>query len=75
MLLRSSYLVLVSALMMASCTASNPGSGSLSSAANPNTPGATGQTVVPGSHSSMTGSNRLHPDWADAATDAGAGRR
>jgi hypothetical protein len=74
---RSRYLVLVLALMMDSCAGSNIDSSAngSSAATDPNVPGATGRTIVIGSHSSMAGSNRLHPDWADAATDAGAGRR
>jgi hypothetical protein len=43
-----------------------------SAAANPNVPGATGQTVVPGSTSSMASSGRVQPNPNKASTDAGA---
>lgn len=59
------------ALSVASCTVSQLGSAAPS---DPNVPGATGRTVVVGSHSSMAGSNRIHPDWAAAGVDAGAMR-
>jgi hypothetical protein len=57
-------LVVAAGLVTASCTATAP----TADAMNPNVPGATGRTVVIGSHSSMAGSNRVHPDWSDAAT-------
>ncbi|HEY4173045.1 MAG TPA: hypothetical protein VGM42_08445 [Rhodopila sp.] len=41
---------------------------------NPNVLGATGQTIVIGSSSSMAGSDRVHPNWADASTNAYTGR-
>jgi hypothetical protein len=44
-----------------------------SAATDPNVPGATGQTVVPGSSSSMAGSHRVDPSPNSAATDAGGG--
>ena len=40
-------------------------------AANPNVPGATGQTVVPGSKSSIAGAAGVHPDPKSATTSAG----
>jgi hypothetical protein len=63
-------LIVAAALVTASCTAAAP----MADATNPNVPGATGRTVVIGSHSSMTGSNRVHPDWADASTNVFPGR-
>jgi hypothetical protein len=42
-------------------------------ATNPNMPGATGQTVVKGSGSSMADSNRIAPNPNSAATSAGGG--
>lgn len=53
----------------ASTTTNQSGS---SAATNPNVPGATGRTVVPGSNSSMAGSGRVHPDPNKASTSAGA---
>jgi hypothetical protein len=44
-----------------------------SAAKDPNVPGATGQTVVPGSGSSMAGSHRVDPNPNSAATTAGGG--
>jgi hypothetical protein len=40
---------------------------------NPNVPGATGQTVVKGSGSSMAGSDRINPNPNSAATTVGGG--
>lgn len=42
-------------------------------ATNPNVPGATGQTVVKGSDSSMADSNRIAPNPNSAATTATGG--
>lgn len=42
-----------------------------SAATDPHTPGATGQTVVPGSGSSMAGSHRVEPNPNSASTTAG----
>jgi hypothetical protein len=42
-------------------------------AMNPNVPGATGQTVVKGSGSSMAGSDRINPNPNSAATTVGGG--
>ena len=42
------------------------------SATNPNVPGATGQTVVPGSNSSMADSNRVQPNPNNATTSSGS---
>jgi hypothetical protein len=47
---------------------SSPNMNSSSAATDPNVPGATGQTVVKGSTSSMAGSNRVNPDPNAAAT-------
>ncbi len=47
------------------------GKSSDSAAANPNMPGATGKTVVPGSNSSIAGADGVHPDPKAAATSAG----
>jgi hypothetical protein len=44
-----------------------------SAATNPNVPGATGRTVVPGSNSSMAGSGRVHPDPNKESTTAADG--
>jgi hypothetical protein len=59
--------VIVSAL--AACTAPT------GDPTDPNVLGATGRTIVIGSGSSMAGSNRVHPDWNDASTDAFLGNR
>jgi hypothetical protein len=63
-------LVVAAALAAVSCTPAAP----TADAMNPNVPGATGRTVVIGSHSSMAGSNRVHPDWGDASTNVFPGR-
>ena len=42
---------------------------------DPNVLGATGRTIVIGSGSSMAGSDRVHPDWNDASTNAFTGGR
>jgi hypothetical protein len=65
MLLQSRILLLAVALMTASCTA--PGTTGSAAARDPNVLGATGETIVVGSHSSMAGSDRVHPDWSSAA--------
>jgi hypothetical protein len=44
-----------------------------SAATDPHVPGATGQTVVQGSGSSMAGSHRVEPNPNAASTTAGAG--
>jgi hypothetical protein len=49
----------------------SPQMNSSSAATDPHVPGATGQTVVPGSSSSMAGSRRVDPNPNSAATDAG----
>jgi hypothetical protein len=49
----------------------SPRMNSSSAATDPHVPGATGQTVVPGSSSSMAGSRRVDPNPNSAATDAG----
>jgi hypothetical protein len=51
----------------------SPRMDSSSAATNPNVPGATGQTVVPGSSSSMAGSHRVVPNPDSAATTASGG--
>jgi hypothetical protein len=48
----------------------SPQMNSSSAAKDPRVPGATGQTVVPGSSSSMAGSQRVAPNPNSAATDA-----
>jgi hypothetical protein len=51
----------------------NPRMDSSSAATDPHVPGATGQTVVPGSGSSMAGSHRVAPDPNSASTTGNAG--
>ena len=51
----------------------SPQMNSSSAATDPHVPGATSQTVVPGSGSSMAGSHRVDPNPKRAATDVGAG--
>jgi hypothetical protein len=51
----------------------SPRMDSSSAATNPHVPGATGQTVVPGSSSSMAGSHRVDPNPNSASTTAGGG--
>jgi hypothetical protein len=51
----------------------SPNMNSSSAATDPNVPGATGQTVVKGSTSSMAGSGRVHPDPNAAATSVTGG--
>jgi hypothetical protein len=51
----------------------SPRMDSSSAAKDPHVPGATGQTVVPGSGSSMAGSHRVDPNPNAAATTAGGG--
>jgi hypothetical protein len=46
---------------------------SSSAATDPHVPGATGQTVVPGSGSSMAGSHRVAPNPNSASTTGNAG--
>jgi hypothetical protein len=72
MLFQTRALLGVVALLLTSCTAASLQEGS-AAARDPNVPGATGQAVVIGSHSSMAGSGRVHPDWASAAV-SGFGR-
>jgi hypothetical protein len=72
MLFQSCPLLVAITLMATSCTSSST-EGSLA-AKDPNVPGATGQTVVVGSHSSMAGSDRVHPNWNDAALSVGIQR-
>jgi hypothetical protein len=60
-------------LSVASCTAASLQTGS-AAARDPNVPGATGQSVVIGSSSSMAGADRVNPDWGSAAV-SGFGRR
>jgi hypothetical protein len=69
MLFPARALVMAVALSVASCTAASLQEGS-AAAKDPNVPGATGQAVVIGSHSSMTGSDRVHPDWGSAALNS-----
>jgi hypothetical protein len=57
-------------------TSTNPNSpnmNSTSAATDPAVPGATGQTVVKGSTSSMAGSNRVNPDPNAASTSVSGG--
>jgi hypothetical protein len=49
----------------------SPRMDSSSAATDPHVPGATGQTVVPGSSSSMAGSHRVDPNPNSASTTAG----
>jgi hypothetical protein len=51
----------------------SPQMDSSSAATDPHQPGATGQTVVPGSSSSMAASHRVDPNPNAASTTAGAG--
>jgi hypothetical protein len=51
----------------------NPQMNRSSSATDPRMPGATGETVVPGSGSSMAGSDRVAPNPNSGATTAGGG--
>jgi hypothetical protein len=62
------------ALSAASCTAASLQQGS-AAARDPNVPGATGQSVVIGSSSSMAGAERVHPDWGSAALNSFSGPR
>jgi len=68
MLLQTPMLMAI-ALSAASCTAATLQEGT-AAAGDPNVPGATGRAVVIGSHSSMAGSDRVHPDWGNAGIDA-----
>jgi hypothetical protein len=72
MLFQSRSWLMAVTLLTASCAASGVNEGS-SAARDPNVPGATGQTVVVGSHSSMAGSDRVHPDWNNAVVGAERG--
>jgi hypothetical protein len=54
-----------------SAAPNSPHMNNSSAATDPHVPGATGQTVVPGSSSSMAGSHRVDPNPNSAATDAG----
>ena len=73
MLFQSRCLIVTLALSAASCTAASLQKGS-AAARDPNVPGATGQSVVIGSSSSMAGADRVNPDWGSAAV-SGFGRR
>jgi hypothetical protein len=65
-----SYTLLVAITVVGtSCT--RPSTDAPFAAADPNVPGATGQTIVPGSHSSMAGSDRVHPNWSDGSLSVG----
>ena len=66
MLFQSRCLTVALTLSAASCTAASLQEGS-AAARDPNVPGATGQSVVIGSSSSMAGAERVHPDWGSAA--------
>jgi hypothetical protein len=62
-------LLIAAVLSAASCSAASLQTGS-AAARDPNVLGATGQSVVIGSGSSMTGSERAHPDWGSAALNS-----
>jgi hypothetical protein len=66
MLFQSRCLIVALTLSAASCTTASLQQGS-AAARDPNVPGATGQSVVIGSSSSMAGAERVHPDWGSAA--------
>jgi hypothetical protein len=51
----------------------SPRMNSSSAATDPHQPGATGQTVVPGSSSSMAGSHRVAPNPNSASTSGNGG--
>ena len=74
MLYQTRPLLIAVTLSAASCTAANLQTGS-AAARDPNVPGATGQSVVIGSSSSMAGADRVHPDWGSAALNSFAGPR
>jgi hypothetical protein len=61
---RLRLLLLAVSLVVVACTPAPV----TSAARDPNVLGATGRTVVIGSHSSMAGSGRVHPDWNNAST-------
>jgi hypothetical protein len=69
MLFQTRALFVIVALLLTSCTAASLQEGS-AAAKDPNVAGATGQAVVIGSHSSMAGSGRVHPDWASASLNS-----
>ncbi|HEX3573059.1 MAG TPA: hypothetical protein VHU42_00545 [Rhodopila sp.] len=69
MLFPTRVLLTAAALSAASCSAASLQEGS-AAARDPTVPGATGQAVVIGSHSSMAGSDRVHPDWGSAALNS-----
>jgi len=71
MFFRLGFSLMAVTLIAASCTA--PSTEGSAAAKDPNVLGATGNTVVIGSQSSMAGSNRVHPDWGNAGTDAERG--
>jgi len=54
-------------------TDARPGhNGNTATSANPNQPGATGRTIVPGSTSSVAGANRVQPDPNSSASSFGS---
>jgi hypothetical protein len=69
MLFPTPALLMAITLSAASCTAASLQKGS-AAARDPNVPGATGESVVIGSSSSMAGAERVHPDWGNAGIDA-----
>jgi hypothetical protein len=74
MLFPTPALLVAITLSAASCTAASLQQGS-AAARDPNVPGATGQSVVIGSSSSMAGADRVHPDWGSAALNSFSGPR
>lgn len=71
MLVRPCFAILAIMILATACTA--PTAEGSAAAKNPNVPGATGNTVVTGSSSSMADSNRVHPNWGAAGVDAQRG--
>jgi hypothetical protein len=65
----SARLIVALALPAASCTAASLQKGA-AAARDPNVPGATGHAVVIGSSSSMSGVDRVNPDWGSAALNS-----
>jgi hypothetical protein len=61
MLFQTRCLIVAVALSVASCSAAGLQEGA-AAARDPNVPGATGESVVIGSSSSMAGADRVHPD-------------
>lgn len=66
------FLMITIAIAVTACSAQGD-STPWAAAQNPNVPGATGRTIVIGSHSSMADSQRIHPDWGAAGVDAQRG--